>query len=97
MSCLSSLAPCDPRVAAGFSTRCHAHHRWAGQPIRAHWGIPDPAAIEGSDDEKRRAFQAAFMQLSNRINLFLALPIEALEREALIARLRTIGAAEASH
>jgi arsenate reductase (thioredoxin) len=69
---------------------------WPGQPITAHWGVPDPAAVEGSDDDKRRTFQRAFVQLSNRINLMLALPIESLERQALVAKLRAIGTAEAS-
>jgi arsenate reductase len=69
---------------------------WPGQPIAAHWGVPDPAAVEGTDDDKRQAFHRAFVQLSNRINLMLALPIESLERQALIAKLRAIGTAEAS-
>ena len=69
---------------------------WPGQPFTAHWGVPDPAAVEGSDEDKRRAFQRVFVQLSNRIDLFLALPIESLEHQALIAKLRTIGTAEAS-
>ena len=69
---------------------------WLGQPITAHWGVPDPAAVEGSDGDKRRAFHEAFVQLSNRIDLMLALPIESLERQALAAKLRAIGTAEAS-
>ena len=69
---------------------------WPGQPITAHWAAPDPAAVEGSDNDKRRAFHRAFMQLSNRINLMLALPIESLDRQTLIANLRAIGTAEAS-
>lgn len=66
---------------------------WPGQPITAHWGVADPAAVQGSDDEKRRAFLAAFAQLSTRIRLFLNLPLEKLERQALSARLRDIGKA----
>ena len=66
---------------------------WPGQPITAHWGVPDPAAVQGSDDEKRKAFLLAFTQLSTRIRLMLNLPIEKLERQALQARLRDIGKA----
>jgi arsenate reductase len=69
---------------------------WPGQPITAHWGVPDPAAVEGTDTDKRHAFHRAFVQLSNRINLMLALPIESLERQVLIAKLRAIGTAESS-
>ena len=64
---------------------------WPGQPITAHWGVPDPAAVLGSDDEKRKAFQRAFFQLSNRINLMLALPMEKLQRQAVESELRSIG------
>jgi len=56
---------------------------WPGQPATAHWGVPDPAAAQGSDDEKRRAFKDAFTMLSRRIDLFLALPDEKLSRRAL--------------
>ena len=64
---------------------------WPGQPMTAHWGVPDPAAVQGSDEEKRRAFLDAFTQLSTRIRLFLNLPLEKLERHALEAQLRAIG------
>jgi arsenate reductase len=64
---------------------------WPGQPITAHWGVADPASVQGSDDEKRKAFLLAFTQLSTRIRLMLNLPIEKLERQALQARLRDIG------
>ena len=64
---------------------------WPGQPITAHWGINDPAAVVGSDDEKRRAFQRAFKELSARINLLLNLPIEKLDRLALGRKLEEIG------
>jgi len=66
---------------------------WPGQPITAHWGVADPAAVEGSDDEKRRAFLRAYVELSNRINLFLNLPLEKLDRMALQRKLREIGKA----
>ncbi len=64
-----------------------------GHPIMAHWGMPDPAAVHGSDDERRRAFRDALVLLQRRIDLMLALPIEALQRLALEARLRSIGEA----
>jgi arsenate reductase (thioredoxin) len=64
---------------------------WPGQPMTAHWGVEDPAAVEGSDEDKRRAFVLAFQQLSRRINLMLALPIEKLSGQALRAKLEEIG------
>ena len=64
---------------------------WPGQPITAHWGVPDPAAVLGSDGEKRKAFQRAFLTLSNRINLMLALPFDKLQRQALQTELARIG------
>ncbi len=56
---------------------------WPGQPATAHWGVPDPAAVEGTDEQKRKAFLAAYATLSNRINLLLNLPVERLDRLAL--------------
>ena len=53
---------------------------WPGQPITAHWGIPDPAAAEGSEAEVALAFKDAYRMLSRRIDLFLALPIGKLDR-----------------
>lgn len=64
---------------------------WPGQPVTAHWGVPDPAAVEGSDEDKRRAFLLAFRTLSTRINLMLNLPLEKLDRMALTYRLEEIG------
>jgi arsenate reductase len=64
---------------------------WPGQPMTAHWGVADPAAVTGSDEEKRRAFQRAFAELSARINLLLALPIEKLDRLVLKKKLVEIG------
>lgn len=64
---------------------------WPGQPISAHWGVEDPAAVEGSDDDKRRAFFRAYNRLQNRIQLFLSLPLARLDRVALTNRLREIG------
>ncbi|HZO02589.1 MAG TPA: arsenate reductase ArsC [Burkholderiales bacterium] len=64
---------------------------WPGQPITAHWGVPDPAAVLGSDAERRKAFLRAFTELSTRINLLLALPIDKLDRLAMKRRLDEIG------
>jgi protein-tyrosine-phosphatase len=55
---------------------------WPGNPVTAHWGVPDPAAAEGTEAERMAAFRAAFQQLSARIKLFVALPIEKLDRLA---------------
>ena len=56
---------------------------WPGKPITAHWGVPDPAAVHGSDDEMRRAFEHAFTALSGRIDRLLQLPPEKLTQEKL--------------
>jgi len=64
-----------------------------GQPVLAHWGMPDPAEVEGSDDAKRAAFRDAFVTLGRRIDLLLALPVEKLERLALERRVKEIGTA----
>ena len=66
---------------------------WPGQPMTAHWGVPDPAAVEGGDDDKRKAFFVAFNQLRNRISLFTNLPIDKLDRLSLQKRLDAIGKA----
>ena len=62
-----------------------------GQPILAHWGMPDPAAMEGDDLSKRAAFLDALTLINRRIDLLLALPVEKLERLALEARVQAIG------
>ena len=64
---------------------------WPGQPMTAHWGIEDPAAVVGSDVEKERAFVTAFKYLKNRISVFISLPIRSLDKMALGAKLRDIG------
>ena len=66
---------------------------WPGQPMTAHWGVPDPAAVEGSDDEKRRAFFVAFNQLQNRISMFTSLPLGKIDRIKLQKTLQDIGKA----
>ncbi len=64
---------------------------WPGQPMTAHWGIPDPAAVTGTDEEKRRAFLDAFVILRRRIELLASLPLEKLSGMALQERLNEIG------
>lgn len=66
---------------------------WPGQPISAHWGIPDPAAIEGSDEQKRQAFLEAYGVLRRRIELLASLPFDQLDHLALQGRLRALGRA----
>lgn len=67
---------------------------WPGHPIKAHWGIQDPAAIEGGDLDKERAFIAAFHHLKSRISAFLALPIQSLDPVSLSQQLQEIGRIE---
>ena len=67
---------------------------WPGQPMTAHWGIADPAAVEGTDIEKEAAFVTAFRQMRNRISAFAALPVKSLDRLTLKARLDAIGQLE---
>ena len=67
---------------------------WPGKPVTAHWGIADPAAVEGGDLDKEAAFVTAFRQLKNRIAAFAALPVASLDRMTLDARLREIGRME---
>src|SRR5271166_539298 len=67
---------------------------WPGQPMTAHWGIEDPAVVEGTDVEKERAFVTAFKYLRNRISIFTSLPIKSLDSLTLGARLREIGGME---
>jgi protein-tyrosine-phosphatase len=64
---------------------------WPGQPMTAHWGIEDPAAVEGDEEVRRRAFRTAFFALQRRIGLFLALPLESIDELSLQTRLREIG------
>ena len=64
---------------------------WPGQPVTAHWGVEDPAAVEGSDEDKRKAFFRAFTTLQRRIELFLSLPLAKLDKLSLQQRLNEIG------
>jgi arsenate reductase len=64
---------------------------WPGQPMTAHWGIEDPAVVEGTVIQKETAFQTSFRYLKNRIGIFISLPIASLSRIALSAKLHEIG------
>ncbi|MDO9165448.1 MAG: arsenate reductase ArsC [Rhodoferax sp.] len=64
---------------------------WPGQPMTAHWGFPDPAAFEGSDTEKRAFFQEIFRQIRTRIELFISLPMDSLDRLSLQRKLDEMG------
>ena len=64
---------------------------WPGQPMTAHWGIPDPAVVEGSDVDKRHAFHEAMNQLQRRISVFISLPFDKLDRIKLQQSMQEIG------
>jgi protein-tyrosine-phosphatase len=64
---------------------------WPGNPVTAHWGAPDPAAIEGTEIEKRRAFRDAYLVLETRIKLFTSLRLDALDRLAVKRKVDEIG------
>ena len=64
---------------------------WPGQPMTAHWGVPDPAAVAGTPQQIERAFRDAFVALDRRIGLFLSLPLKSLDSLAIQAELRRIG------
>ena len=64
---------------------------WPGQPMTAHWGVPDPAAVEGSPEEIERAFRDAFMTLDRRISLLLSLPLASLDKLAIKREIDRIG------
>jgi len=64
---------------------------WPGQPMTAHWGVPDPAAAEGSEAERRLAFADTYRMLGNRISIFVNLPMKSLDRLSLQRRLDEIG------
>ena len=64
---------------------------WPGNPVTAHWGVPDPASVEGTQDEKNRAFRCAFQALETRIKLLTGLRLEALDRLAVKRKVDEIG------
>jgi arsenate reductase len=69
---------------------------WPGQPMTAHWGVADPAAVAGSEAEKWVAFRQAFRELESRIKIFVSLPIQSLDRVKLQQRLQDIGKGRAA-
>lgn len=64
---------------------------WPGQPMTAHWGVPDPAAVAGTDEQIRKAFRETFFLLDRRISLFLSLPLATMDRLALKKEIDGIG------
>jgi arsenate reductase len=70
---------------------------WPGQPMTAHWGVEDPAAVEGTETEKWLAFRATFKALESRIKIFTSLPIRSLDRIKLQERLDEIGQSRTEH
>ena len=64
---------------------------WPGQPVTAHWGVPDPSLVEGSETERRLAFADTMRMLSQRISIFMSLPFRSLDKLSLQDRLRDIG------
>jgi protein-tyrosine-phosphatase len=64
---------------------------WPGQPMTAHWGIPDPAAASGNEAQVNLAFADAFRMLTNRISIFVSLPLRSLDQLSLQERLNAIG------
>ena len=68
---------------------------WPGRPITAHWGFEDPAAFEGSADEKRKVFDKVFRQIMNRVGQFVNLPLHVLDHHAIQREMREIGAQRA--
>ena len=87
--------PDAPKMDFIFTVCDNAAHEvcpvWPGHPATAHWGVADPAAVEGTPEEIARAFQEAFVILERRIRLLLALPVAELERMDLEQKLRAIG------
>ncbi len=69
---------------------------WPGQPISAHWGFPDPAAVEGKEAEVRAAFANTYREIATRIEIFTSLPLESLDRLAIERKLDEMGASRRS-
>ena len=89
--------PGAPSLDFVFTVCDNAAHEvcpiWPGQPVTAHWGLPDPAAVQGSDADKQQAFRDTFVALDRRIGLFTSLPIAGLDQLALARRVAEIGKA----
>lgn len=94
------IAPGAPRMDFVFTVCGDAADEicpiWPGQPLGSHWGVPDPAAAQGTDAERTLAFVDAYRMLSKRISLFLALPMKWLDKGSLQKRLDEIGASSGS-
>jgi protein-tyrosine-phosphatase len=90
-------APGAPRIDFVFTVCDNAAKEacpvWPGRPMTAHWGLPDPSLVAGSDEDKRRAFNETFRQLAARIELFASLPLDKLDHLTLQKKLNDIGAA----
>jgi len=88
--------PGAPRMNFVFTVCDKAGHEvcpvWPGQPVTAHWGVPDPAAARGPDEDIERAFRDAFLTLDRRIGLFLSLPLSSLDQLAVQREIDRIGA-----
>ena len=84
-------APGAPKLDFAFTLCDDAANEacpvWPGQPMTAHWGLPDPAAVEGTDAEKHLAFADTYRMLNNRISIFISLPMNSLDKLALQKRL----------
>jgi protein-tyrosine-phosphatase len=91
-------APSAPEMDFAFTVCDNAAAEvcpvWPGQPMTAHWGIEDPAAVEGTDVQKEAAFVLATRYLKTRISIFISLPIRSLDKMSLNAKLREIGQLE---
>jgi protein-tyrosine-phosphatase len=87
--------PAAPRMSFVFTVCDNAANEtcpvWPGQPMTAHWGVPDPAAASGSEAERRFAFADAYRMLERRISIFTSLPIDSLDQLSLQRRLDAIG------
>jgi arsenate reductase len=84
-----------PRLDFVFTVCDHAAKQscpvWPGQPMTAHWGIPDPAAVQGTEKDIERAYREAFMTLDRRITLFLCLPLATIDKLAIKKEIDNIG------
>ena len=94
------VAPGAPQMEFVFTVCDNAAREpcpfWPGQPMTAHWGVPDPAAAQGTPDQIQRAFRDAFMMLDRRISLFLCLPLASLDKLAIKKEIDNIGRIEPS-
>jgi arsenate reductase len=88
-------APGSPRLDFVFTVCDNAAQEvcplWPGQPMTAHWGVPDPAAVDGTQEQVEKAYRDAFFTLERRISLFLCLPLSSLDRLAIRKEIDQIG------